>query len=516
MRTVGWRTLWFGVWLWVAPAAWAAGAPFAFPSVVELARARAAAEWRAPEQIPSFMQELSYTQYQDIRFDPARSIWRQGDSPFQIMLVPPGLYYTHAVKINLVEADGVKPLAFQKDYFTFTDPELEKLVPPELGFAGFKLTFPFFDPKVQNQFLVFSGASYFRGVGRDNAWGISSRGIAVNTGLPGGEEFPSFVEFWLVRPGAGATSVRVYGLLDGPSLSGAYEFTVTPGEQTRVQVRAVLFPRQSIPLLGVAPLTSMFFYGENTPRPPGEWRPQVHDSDGLLIANGNGEWLWRPLLNPKSLELDYFDTLDVRGFGLLQRDARFADYQDLGAHYNNRPSTWVTPEGQWGPGRVVLVQLPTRNETNDNIVAFWSPQAPPATATPYHIGYTLAFGDTRLADSGRGHVINTFIGDGNILGGGSHPGSYRVLVDFTGGPLDRLKDDAAVEGVVTGLDGTEVLEYYVEHNAPERSWRLSLLARPAPGKSLLLRAFLQEKDAALTETWSYRLPPDNDILVGDQ
>lgn len=490
---------------------------FQFSHVVELARQRAANDYQAPEPIPRFMRELTYTEYQDIRFDPAKRIWRDTQSPFQVMLMAPGLFFTHAVGINLVEKGKVKPLEFDRDLFTFTDPELEKRVPPDLGYAGFKLTFPFFDPKEPNQFLVFAGASYFRGVGKHNAWGISSRGIAVNTGLPGGEEFPSFIEFWLVQPAAKATRMTVYGLLDGPSLSGAYEFVIQPGERTSVQVRSVLFPREKpIELMGVAPLTSMFFYGENTARPRGEWRAQVHDSDGLLIHDGNGEWLWRPLINPVNLEMDYFSTQDVQGFGLLQRDTQFAEYHDLGARYDLRPSTWVTPEGKWGPGRIVLVQLPTREETNDNIVAFWSPQSPATPGVPYHIGYTLSFGGPEVVDTGMGRVINTFVGDGSIIGGGHRPGAYRVVVDFTGGGLDSLKPDAAVEGVVTGLDGTEILEYYVEHNPPLRGWRLSLLAMPKDGRSLTLRGFLRTGDRTLTETWNYRLPPDNDILGTDE
>lgn len=490
---------------------------FQFSSVVEIARTRAAKPYEAPEPVPRFMQELTYTQFQDIRFDPEKALWKDSKSPFQVMMMVPGLFFTHPVRLNVVDGKKVQPLAFQKDQFTFTDPELEKLVPPDLGYAGFKLTFPFFERDVQNQFLVFAGASYFRGVGKHNAWGISSRGIAINTGLPGGEEFPSFVEFWLVKPSAKAKQMIVYGLLDGPSLSGAYEFVIEPGEQTTAKVRTVLFPREkTIELMGVAPLTSMFLYGENTPRPQGEWRAQVHDSDGLLIRNGNGEWLWRPLINPVHLEMDYFSTQDVQGFGLLQRDTRFSEYHDLGARYDQRPSTWVTPEGKWGPGQVVLVQLPTREETNDNIVAFWSPQSPATPGQPYQIGYTLRFGGPDVVAMDTGRVVNTFVGDGSIVGGGSRPGAYRMVVDFSGGGLDKLKPDAAVQGVVTGLDGTDVLEYYVEPNPLEQGWRLSMLVQPKEGRALNVRAFLQEGERALTETWTYRLPPDNHILIKDE
>lgn len=360
---------------------------------------------------------------------------------------------------------------------------------------------------------MFAGASYFRGVGRDNAWGLSARGIAVDTGLPSGEEFPSFTAFWLVRPSPQAEGMRFYALLDGKRVTGAYQFDVTPGVNTRVQVKAVVFARDKIELLGLAPLTSMFFYGENTARPVGEWRPEVHDSDGLLIHDGaSGEWLWRPLINPRRLEMDVFQIQGVRGFGLLQRDTRFDNYQDLGARYDLRPSAWVTALGDWGPGRVVLTQLPSDTETNDNMVAFWSPAEPLAPGTPLRLEYRLDIGGPGVAPSPTGQAVNSFVGDGNIIGGGNVAGAYRVIVDFRGGPLDRLRPTTALSSSVTALDGGEVIEHFVEYNPAARTWRLSLLAKPAKDRSLSLRAFLAHDGQLMTETWTYRLPPDNDIL----
>jgi glucans biosynthesis protein len=485
-----------------------------FERIVEKARQLAAQPYKEPEPIPRFIRELTYDQYQNIRFDPDKSLWKQGKSMFQVMLIPPGLYYGHPVKINIIDSEGARELPFKKELFTFADPELEKKIPADLGYAGVKLTFPFFESNVQNQFLVFAGASYFRGVGRHNGWGISSRGIAVDTGLSTGEEFPSFTDLWLVHPAVNSDQMIVYGILDGPSIAGAYQFVIKPGDRTIVDVKTVLFTRNTIQLLGIAPLTSMFYYGENTARPAGEWRSQVHDSDGLLIQNGNtGEWLWRPLINPLQLQMDYFSTEDVTGFGLLQRDDQFENYHDLGARYEIRPSAWVKPKGKWGPGQIVLVQLPTRDETNDNIVAFWTPAAAITPQEPYAVDYTLTFGNPDVADQTTGHAVNTFIGDGSIIGGGQQAGAYRVIVDFAGADLDKLPSYAKVEGSVTGLEGTEVLEFYVEYNPGEKNWRLSILAKPEVGKSLALRAFLQQSERPLTETWTYRLPPQNDIRI---
>jgi glucans biosynthesis protein len=486
---------------------------FDFQDVIAKAQNLAQQSYQAPEPIPRFMQDLSYEQYQGIRFKPDQSLWHASHSRFQVMLISPGLFYRHPVKLHVIDAQGVHDLSFRKDYFTFSDEEVERRVPPDLGYAGFKLTYPLQDANTQNQFMVFAGASYFRGVGRDNTFGISGRGVALDTGLPSGEQFPSFVEYWLERPGKDATVTTLYGLLDGKSVTGAYRFTVYPGMPTKLKVEARFFTRDAIQLLGIAPLTSMFYYGENTPRPHGQWRSQVHDSDGLLVHNGvSGEWLWRPLLNPKNLEMDYFQTENVQGFGLLQRHDHFRHYQDLGAHYETRPSAWVETQGDWGRGHVVLVQLPTDSETNDNIVAFWSPQDATEKGQSLSYTYTVSFGDSTVASETTGQVLNTFVGDGNQVGGGNVPGAYRFIVDFAGGPLAKLSANAPVVSSVTAGDNGEVIEHFAEYSPSGQFWRLSILAKPAEDKPLSLRAYLSKDGQPVSETWNYRLPASNNIL----
>jgi len=492
-----------------AHAAWG----FDFKTVTSQARALAQQPYKAPPPIPDFLRDLTYTQYQNIRFKPEKSLWRGSHAPFQVMLVPIGLYYSDPVQINLIDSNRVVPLLFQKDDFSFELGDggaLQNKIPPSLGYAGFKLTFPLKDPNVQDQFIVFAGASYFRGVGATNVFGLSARGIAVDTGLPAGEEFPRFSQFWLVRPEASAKTMTVYALLDGKSLTGAYRFIIRPGAVTTIDVKANLFMRKAVDLLGVAPLTSMFFYGENTPHPPAEWRPQVHDSDGLLIHNGvSGEWLWRPLINPRNLQMDYFHVDELRGFGLLQRQDSFQEYQDLAARYEQRPSAWVDVEGNWGPGNIVLVQLPTPNETNDNIVAFWSPAEKVTDDAALSFAYTLRLGKADVANESMGKAETIFIGSGHKIGGGTVKGAYRIIVDFDGGPLATLPLKTAPTGVVTALEGGQILESFVEYVPPLRGWRLSILAKPAEDKPLAMRAFLKEGDKAMTETWTYRLPPED-------
>ncbi|WP_206668518.1 glucan biosynthesis protein G [Pseudomonas saliphila] len=486
---------------------------FDFESVIGKARELASKPYAAPAEVPRFLRDLNYQDYQGIRFKPESSLWHDEDTPFKVMMMPPGLFYRHAVRMNIVEDGAADPVNFEKRQFTYPNPDIERLVPADMGYAGFKLTFPFEGPDVMNQFLVFGGASYYRAVGKENNFGLSGRGIAVDTGLPSGEEFPSFVEFWLEKPTSDAETMTFYGLLDGESLAGAYKFTVTPGEQTELKVESALFPRNPVEMLGLAPLTSMFYYGENTLHPAGEWRPEVHDSDGLLIHDGGtDEWLWRPLRNPSTLSIDYFATQNVRGFGLIQRDTDFTSYMDLEARYESRPSAWIEPEGDWGQGHVVLVQLPTSDETNDNTVAFWRTDGKISKEQSLHFNYTARFGNDRVAGEPLARAVDTYLGDGMRVGGGTEPGSVRVIVDFVDGPLADLQPDAPVVGHVSGLEDTEVLEHFVEYVEPLHRWRLSALVRPAGDKPLALRAYLSQHEETLSETWSYQLPPGNGVL----
>lgn len=491
-----------------------AATSFDFQNVTQLAKELAQKPYKAPTAIPAALSKLSYDEYRQVRFLPQHSLWQKSDTNLQVRLIAPGLNYKYPVKINIVDAAGVHPLAFHKDWFAWPDKLAGKL-PDKLGYAGFKLTFPLNAPDARNQFLVFAGASYFRGVAKDQRFGLSARGLAINTGLPTGEEFPSFTRFWLVRPSPDAQGMKFYALLNSKSLTGAYQFTVYPGAPTRIKVRTHLFIRKPVKLLGLAPLTSMFYYAANTPRPQGAWRPAAHDSGGLLIHNGTGEWLWQPLLNPISLQLDYFSVDHIKGFGLMQRNTHFSDYEDSETRYDLRPSAWVTPKGDWGPGHVVLVQIPTKTETNDNIVAFWSPQKEPKAGAEYQLDYSLTFGTPDIPDEAMAQATTTLIGSRHSAAKKTPDGALRVVVDFAGKALEELPPDAKIDAVVTGLDGTKVLKKSVQAVKSPDLWRLSMLVLPPPKKPLRLRAYLKQGDQTLSETWTYSLPVNNRFTNND-
>ncbi len=483
-----------------------AHAAFGFDDVIARARKLAQEPFQAPPPaVPRWLLDITYDQWRDIRFRPEDALWRDSRSPFQVQFFHPGLYYDRVVAINVVNSSGVHPVPFSPSQFDYGKNNFASKVPQNLGYAGLRLHYPLKTPKYYDEVIVFLGASYFRAVGRNNGFGLSARGVAIDTALSSGEEFPFFKEFWLVRPAPGAKEMAIYALLDSPSLSGAYQFVVRPGAPTRVEVDERLFRRKDVEKLGIAPLTSMFFFGENGVRYFDNFRPEVHDSDGLQLDLASGEWLWRPLENPSSLQVSSFQTSNPRGFGLLQRDRNFEDYQDLESHYERRPSAWVVPEGDWGDGRVELVEIPTKDETNDNVVAYWVPASLPALGEPLSFAYKTYWddGDADVMEPAAGVAVAT-------RRDSPAKGVDRFVIDFSGQKLTRIPEDTVLRAVVTviGSDSAaELLEQHVVKNTETGGWRLVFQVRPKTDNPVELRAFLEQGGNALTETWSYLLLP---------
>ena len=499
-------------WKWIASVLVAALIPvssavaFGFDDVIARARQLAAAPYQAPPETPSSMREIGYDQHRGIRYQTQHNLWRDTNSTFQVSPVMPGNVYSRIAAINEVNGSNVRRLAFRKDHFTFDEVELEQRIPNDLGYSGFELSYSLGRHTIDDKFLVFAGGSYFRAINKGGQWGLSVRGAAIDTGLASGEEFPDFIEFWLVRPRPRASRMTVYALLNSPRLTGAYEFVIFPGAPTRLDVRTVLFTRDRIEQLGIAPLTSMYFYGENTPRPHDAWRPEVHDSDGLLVQDRSGDWIWQPLLNPSKITFHNFSA--GREFGLLQRDRRFASYEDAEANYHRRPSAMVRLEQGFAPGRVLLVQLPTRNEFLDNIVAFWALPGPVDGGTKLDLKYRLSFGAPTSAQTKLGRVVNTFVGR-DVIDASSRAGQYRFIIDFTGARLDQLNEDAPLYAAISSHEGTTILEHQIERVAATGFWRLSILARAGADKPLALRGLLNINGRPLTEVWSYELETNN-------
>jgi glucans biosynthesis protein len=337
-------------------------------------------------------------------------------------------------------------------------------------------------------------------------YGVSARGLAIDTAVPSGEEFPVFKEFWLERPARGDKELTLYALLDSRRVSGAYRFVLRPGVDTVVDVHARLYMRESVAKFGIAPLTSMYFFGENQRSAVPDSRPEVHDSDGVSVHSGTGEWLWRPLVNPKHLLVTSFALTDPVGFGLMQRDRRFRSYEDLEAHYEKRPSVWIEPEGKWGPGRVELVEIPSPDETNDNIVVYWVPAASPKPGTPFDIEYRMLWQKEAERHPPSSWVTQTRRGHGWER---KPDDSISFMMDFEGPALKKLPADEKIKPMVTAGENGKILETNVIRNDTNDGWRMTVKFRRLDEKKPVeLRGYLSDDNSALSETWSYIFPPD--------
>ena len=481
--------------------------PFRFEDVVRRARDLAGAPFDGTvPPLPDALAAIEYDAYRDVRFRPDRALLGSGGGPFRLQLFHLGFLYTRPVTVNVVRDGLPTPVPYQPQLFDFGPrTRMERPLPVNLGFAGFRLHHPLNDPRVLDELVAFLGASYFRFLGRGHRYGISARALALNVDGPVPEEFPFFREFWIESPAPGADRATIYGLLDGPSVAGAYRFDVYPGPETVVDVAATLFARRAVAGAGLAPLTSMFFSGENERRTGDDFRPELHDSDGLLVHAGSGEWIWRPLSNPAAKTVSAFWDTNPRGFGLMQRDRDFESYQDLEASYHLRPSYWVEPTGTWGEGRVELVELPTPAEVHDNVVAYWTPKAAWEPGQEISFGYRIrALGAGETMHPG-GRVLNTFQSPARSSGAvdPADRTTRRFLVDFGGGNLDYYLSDPGLVQVVPSTSAGRIVSTFVVPNGHTGGFRAAIDVKLDPGQSTNLRAYLRAGDRALTETWTY-------------
>jgi len=520
------------IWVALTNAATTAGAApaFSFDGLAAQARQLASQPFKPTgKTLPAELRDISYDGLRDIRFRPDQALWKGSDSPFELMFFHLGKYQTEPVRLHELTLQGTTDIAFDARRFSYGQNRFEPQRWGDIGLAGWRAHFPLNSPAYKDELAVFLGASYFRALGAGQHYGLSARGLAVDTVGGRGEEFPRFTDFWLERPTAQATALVAFALLDSPRATGAYRFEIRPGEQTTVDVKARLYLRALAPgqaaitTLGIAPLTSMYTFGENQPHRE-DFRPEVHDSDGLMLATRDGEWLWRPLQNPSRVLTTSFSTPALAGFGLMQRDRQFASYEDAEAHYENRPSAWVTPQGDWGPGRVELMQLPTPDETHDNIVAYWVPATLPAPGEPLDLAWRVAWQGAAQQHPPGAWVSQTRAGRGFAT---LAAGERQFIVDFTGPALGALPANSRVDAVVsTNANGriTEQNAYRLDAapnananaNANATStatWRMALRVQVAdPNQAVELRAFLRgnaqtSRETTLSETWTYIIPP---------
>lgn len=472
--------------------------------VTELARDLAQAPDRAEAQaVPRYFRELSYDHYRRITFNEDRTLWRDLGTPFQIQFFHPGYLFNRRVQLHEFTSTHTQPIAFSTAFFDYHDLSLPLLSRWGLDFAGFRALYPLNRPDKWDEVISFLGASYFRALARGQFYGASARGLAINAGLPEPEEFPAFTEFWLGKPEPAAGVLVVHALLESASVTGAYTFTITPGDETIVETKATLFFRRGVTATGFAPLSSMFWFGEGSVRRFGDFRPEVHDSDGLLIAPTPETRLWRPLLNPTAVTVTEFAAPALAGFGLLQRDRAYVSYVDLEARYEHRPGIWIEPIGPWPAGRVRLVEIPAQDEYHDNVTAYWTPDQPIAPGQPFELAWRQRWSNHAHFGGPSGWVGATrqSLHDGAL-------DRTKYVIDFDPASLASLPENTALTADVTITGAAQLTGSQVIRNEVDGSYRLVLRLQAAPGSPASdIRARLLHEQTPVTETWTTRWQP---------
>jgi len=497
------------------------GAPsaFSFEGLVAQARGLSQKSYQpAPGPDRALVEQIDWAAHGQIHFNAEEALFAEGPGAYPIAFFPPGKFFPTAVRMYRLEGSAehatAREIAFDKRLFDIPADNPAQRLGPQAGFAGFRVQESRLGDQQRlnwrnNDWAAFLGASYFRAIGDQFQYGLSARGIAVNVKVQGKtEEFPNFTRFYFAPPEAGSNTVTVYALLDSPSLTGAYRFDMTRGSGVVMDVSATLFLRQDVAQLGIAPMTSMYWFSKISKDREVDWRPEVHDSDGLALWTGSGEHVWRPLNDPSGISLSAFADRNPRGFGLLQRERRFDEYLD-GVHYERRPSLWVEPLSGWGAGSVQLVELHTTEELYDNVVAMWVPQAPARAGARYDLHYRLHWFADEPFPSPLARCVATRLGRGGEPGPPRPAGVKKFVVEFRGGPLEQLPRGTAPEAVVSASRG-QVQRVFTEvvPNGATGDWRVQFDLAATGSDPVELHLYLRRGSEALSETWLYQYIPD--------
>ena len=270
----------------------AAPAPFSLDALAARAAAIARAPYvPAPPRQPEVLERIDYDAHWQIRYRKDKTL-QLGAVPVQFFHL--GTYFRQPVKMFAVANGQAREVLYAPALFDMPKDSPARDLTADAGFAGFRIL----RPDLSGDWISFLGATYFRTEGALGQFGLSARAIAVDTGLPSGEEFPRFTEVYL-EEGAGGQAV-VTALVEGRSLAGVWRMAITntPGQGQVMAVESRIYLRKPVARLGLAPLTSMCWYSETNRWHALDWRPEVHDSDGLLIAPATGTPVWRALDTP--------------------------------------------------------------------------------------------------------------------------------------------------------------------------------------------------------------------------
>jgi len=478
--------------------------PFSFDDLAGRARRLAAAPYVAPKvEQPDVLEKIDYDAHWRISFRPDSTV-KVGDVPVQFFHL--GTYFRNPVKISTVENGKSREIEYDARFFDMPADSPAKDLIRGTGFSGFRLM----NTDLKTDWISFLGASYFRTSGPHGQYGMSARGLAINSGMTEPEEFPIFTEFFIEKPKDGTADITIYALMDSPSVAGAYRMDITkgtPGEGQKMEISTRLFFRNPVERLGIAPLTSMYWYSETNRVLGFDWRPEVHDADGLMMVMGNGEAIWRPLMNPPRVVTSSFATENPQGFGLMQRDRSFENYEDDGVFYEKRASVWIAPKGNWGHGQIQLVEIPTDDEIYDNIVTFWNPAEKPKAGQELDFDYTMTWMNDAPVPQPLARTVATRIGAGGVPGLPRPRGHLKIALDFEGAGIEKLGQQDGVEPVVSVPEGVEVVQAYALPVVGTGRWRVIFDIAAEGVETADIRAYLQHDGVPLTETWLGQVHP---------
>jgi periplasmic glucans biosynthesis protein len=492
--------------------------PFSYDGLVKDAQVSATHAYERGKPLPeAVLNRIDYDAWGKIKFDTANALFRDGPGLYPVTFFHLGLYFQTPVRMFVLSSSGnptaAREILYEPSYFTMPADSPARELPPGAGFAGFRFQESRLGDQQKldwrtNDWVAFLGASYFRAIGELYQYGLSARGIALDVAVADrAEEFPNFTRFYFVPPEQGAHAVTVYAALEGPSIAGAYRFVMQREKAVLMDVEARLFLRRDVTRFGVAPMTSMYWFSETVKATGIDWRPEVHDSDGLAMWTGSGEHIWRPLNNPERIAASAFSDRAPRGFGLLQRDRVFDHYLD-GVHYERRPSLWVEPLDDWGEGAVELVEFPTDDEIQDNIVAMWVPKRAAKAGSEFPLRYRLYWSADEPHPTALARVVATRLGRGGEPGKPRPKGVRKFVVEFLGGPLTTLPFGVKPEPVLWASSGmfSKVFTEAVPDGVAGH-WRAEFDFTAAGRDVVDMRLFLRAADKTLSETWLYQFHP---------
>ena len=478
---------------------------FSFELLKAEAKRLAAAPYAdPPPRAADVLERIDFDDHGTIRFKEDHTLWARDGGPYPVQFFHPGRWFKSPVKLHTLEAGGqAREILFSPDLFTYTKERWDLLLPRDIGFAGFRVM----GPGVQADWLAFLGAAYFRSAGPFGQYGLSARGIAIDCAMPTPEEFPRFTQFWLGPVAGVPKAIAIYALMDGPSIAGAFRMVAVKDQAVVMDMDCAFYARKDIARMGVAPLTSMFWFGKNSRRRADDWRPQVHDSEGLALWTGSGERIWRPLNNPFTVRTSSFLDNAPKGFGLLQRDRSFENYQDDGVFHEKRPSVWVEPLGNWGAGAVQLVEIPTEEEYHDNIVAYWVPKPEVKAGSEWIYRYRLHWTADEPFRGPTAEVVATWNGLGGF--GPPRPKNRRkIAIDFAGGAVADLPESARAEiDVIVTPERGRILKPYSHRIVGTKRWRAQFELELADRNPVDVRLYLRKDGKPLTETWLGQVIP---------